>query len=232
MQALLADNFWENCGHFRVNNKFLVVHTQRVHKLSCQSTIDLFLLENIQWIEENHRFICFQSIWFCRQFHVLKICLRTKINFFCVCSQPLANISYYKMYCIYKIQPTAAGDTHSLPPMPHPLQNSKEPPGGPKCSTTLVRGSTLGNLSWSWSLGWAWQCCLNKCHSDSRHLLNMVPETYQSLVKIRSVTGEIFLIWTNVTRTNVAWTNVTMAVGNYHRWSQEPTFKVWSKSGQ
>ena len=56
MQALLADNFWENCGHFRVNNKFLVVHTQRVHKLSCQSTIDLFLLENIQWIEENHRF--------------------------------------------------------------------------------------------------------------------------------------------------------------------------------
>ena len=41
----------------------------------------------------------------------------------------------------------------------------------------------------------------------------MVPETYQSLVKIRSVTGEIFLIWTNVTRTNVAWTNVTVTVG-------------------
>ena len=29
------------------------------------------------------------------------------------------------------------------------------------------------------------------------------------MVKIGSVTPEIFLIWTNVARTNVAWTNVT-----------------------
>ena len=29
------------------------------------------------------------------------------------------------------------------------------------------------------------------------------------MVKIRSVTAEIFLIWTNVARTNVALTNVT-----------------------
>ena len=30
------------------------------------------------------------------------------------------------------------------------------------------------------------------------------------MVKIGSVTDEIFLIWTNVARTNVAWTNVTV----------------------
>ena len=33
------------------------------------------------------------------------------------------------------------------------------------------------------------------------------------MVKIESVTAEIFLIWTNVTRINVAWTNVTVTVG-------------------
>ena len=35
----------------------------------------------------------------------------------------------------------------------------------------------------------------------------------KSLVKIGSVKAEIFLIWTNVARTNVAWTNVTVTVG-------------------
>ena len=40
------------------------------------------------------------------------------------------------------------------------------------------------------------------------------PRTYlSSLVKIGSVTAEIFLIWTNVSRTNVALTNVTVRVG-------------------
>ena len=37
----------------------------------------------------------------------------------------------------------------------------------------------------------------------------------KSLVKIGSVTAEIFLIWTNVARTDVAWTNVTVTVGIY-----------------
>ena len=32
------------------------------------------------------------------------------------------------------------------------------------------------------------------------------------MVKIGSVTAEIFLIWTNVARTNVAWTNVNVTV--------------------
>ena len=35
----------------------------------------------------------------------------------------------------------------------------------------------------------------------------------KSLVKIGSVIGEIFLIWTNVARTYDAWTNVTVTVG-------------------
>ena len=34
-----------------------------------------------------------------------------------------------------------------------------------------------------------------------------------SLVKIGSVTAEIFQIWANVARTNVAWINVTVTVG-------------------
>ena len=61
------------------------------------------------------------------------------------------------------------------------------------------------------------------------------------MVKIRSITAEIFLIWTNVARTNVVWTNVartnvfwtnvTMTVGICSRWSQEPTFKIWSIPG-
>ena len=32
----------------------------------------------------------------------------------------------------------------------------------------------------------------------------------KGLVKIGSVIAEIFLIWTNAGRTNVAWTNVTV----------------------
>ena len=54
----------------------------------------------------------------------------------------------------------------------------------------------------------------------------------KNFVKIRSVTAETFLIWTNVARTNVAWINVTMTIGICRSWSQETTFKVWSKSDQ
>ena len=50
--------------------------------------------------------------------------------------------------------------------------------------------------------------------------------------KVWSKSGEIFLIWTNVARTNFARTNVAMTVGISSRLSQESTFKVWSKSGQ
>ena len=57
------------------------------------------------------------------------------------------------------------------------------------------------------------------------------------MVEIGSVAAEIFLIWTNVARTNavwttVAWTNVTAIVEVTSRLFHEPTFKVSSKSGQ
>ena len=43
------------------------------------------------------------------------------------------------------------------------------------------------------------------------HLLKKGPGTnLQSLVKIGSVTAEIFPTWTNVARANVVWTNVTV----------------------
>ena len=50
-----------------------------------------------------------------------------------------------------------------------------------------------------------------------------------NVVKIGSVTAEIFPIWTNVARTNVTWTNVTLTVGICSKCSQEPTLKVSSK---
>ena len=50
---------------------------------------------------------------------------------------------------------------------------------------------------------------MSRWHLESK----MVPESYlQSLVKIMSVSAEIFLIWTNVARTNITWTNVTVTV--------------------
>ena len=52
------------------------------------------------------------------------------------------------------------------------------------------------------------------------------------MVKIGSITAEIFLIWAHVVMTSVAWTNVTMQVSVCDKWSEEPIFKVLSKSGQ
>ena len=52
------------------------------------------------------------------------------------------------------------------------------------------------------------------------------------MVEIRLATAGILPIWTNVARTNVAWTNVTLTAKICSKCSQEPTFKVSSKSGQ
>ena len=52
------------------------------------------------------------------------------------------------------------------------------------------------------------------------------------MVKIGSVTAEIFLTWTNVARTNVAWTNVIVTVGLCSKRSPEYTFKIWSLTAQ
>ena len=58
-------------------------------------------------------------------------------------------------------------------------------------------------------------------------LKKVVPGTYlKNLVKIESVTAELFLIWTNVVRTNDAFTNVTVTVGICCRCSEDPMFKV------
>ena len=41
----------------------------------------------------------------------------------------------------------------------------------------------------------------------------MVQIVKDGLAKIRSVTADIFSIWKNNVRTNIAWTNVIIAVG-------------------
>ena len=55
---------------------------------------------------------------------------------------------------------------------------------------------------------------------------------YKKFGKIGSVIAESFLVWTKVAKANVACTNVTVTVFICWRWSQEPTYKVWSKLGQ
>ena len=76
-------------------------------------------------------------------------------------------------------------------------------------------------------------CCLDKCYRYSWHLLKIVKGShFYSFVKIGSVKVQIFLIRTNVTWTNVVRTNVTDTIGICSRCSQEPTFKISSKSGQ
>ena len=77
--------------------------------------------------------------------------------------------------------------------------------------------STLPRPGLSLALTLPWQLA---------YMLKIVPGTYfQSLVKIGSVTAEIFLIWTNVSRTNVAWTNVVLAVENVQYGPRNLPFK-------
>ena len=59
----------------------------------------------------------------------------------------------------------------------------------------------------------------NKCWGPkkfgSNKMLVQAPKilAQKNLDKIGSVTAEIFLIWTNIAGTNIAWINVTMTVG-------------------
>ena len=48
---------------------------------------------------------------------------------------------------------------------------------------------------------------------DKYQLASVKEGPRDSLVKIGLVTPEIFLIWTNVTRMDVEWTNITIKVG-------------------
>ena len=55
------------------------------------------------------------------------------------------------------------------------------------------------------------------------------------MVKIRSVTAEIFLIWTNFAWTSVAWTNVILTVGPRSlplKFGQKRTKNSWDPSGR
>ena len=47
------------------------------------------------------------------------------------------------------------------------------------------------------------------------------------MVQIESVTAEIYLIWTNVVRTNVTETNVIVTLEIFSRWFQEPVESVF-----
>ena len=58
------------------------------------------------------------------------------------------------------------------------------------------------------------KCWLDKCYFNSWNLFKIVTRIYlSSFVKIGSVTAYIFLIWTNVAKTNVSWTNVILTAG-------------------
>ena len=71
------------------------------------------------------------------------------------------------------------------------------------------------------------KCCMDKCRGDSCNLLYMFPGPFAStLIQIGPVTVEILVIWTNVPRTNVAWTNVVVTVVICCICSQDPLLKV------
>ena len=57
-------------------------------------------------------------------------------------------------------------------------------------------------------------------------------EMWSTKIKFPNVMAYVLLIWINVTRTNVAWRNVTVTVEICSRCYQEPTLKMSSKSGQ
>ena len=97
----------------------------------------------------------------------------------------------------------------------------------------LLRIHPLAKQKKWWNSGEYLLWVVNKYHQNGWHLLEMVQGAYlYSLANIGSVTAEIFLIWTNVPRTNVAWTNVNLIVGIFSRCSQEGTFQISSKLGQ
>ena len=96
-------------------------------------------------------------------------------------------------------------------------------------------------VSNSWNIAYMDKCRQDKCCMEKMWLWQLasvkrVPVTLgtylESLVKIGPVTAEILLIWTNVARTNVVWTSVTVLVYICQRGFREPTCKVWWKLGQ
>ena len=62
MQALLADNFCENCGHFCINNEFLAVFPINCHKSTFLIHNQSIFRKNIQCIRKNFNFGQFYMI--------------------------------------------------------------------------------------------------------------------------------------------------------------------------
>ena len=60
---------------------------------------------------------------------------------------------------------------------------------------------------------WGLKNFKSKKYSREKSLGSKKLGVQKSLVKFGSITAEIFLIWTNIAITNVAWTNFTMTVG-------------------
>ena len=88
-------------------------------------------------------------------------------------------------------------------------------------------------VSNSWDIPDIDKCHKDKCCDDSCNLFYMFPGHFvQSLIQIGPVTAEILLILTNFPRTNNAWTNFVVTIVICCICSQDPSFKVWSKSGQ
>ena len=92
--------------------------------------------------------------------------------------------------------------------------------GRNECGIVHVRMCKKGNICWQRRLnhsgvggGIAFRRVYPARHLDIWNPFKMVPGIYfYNLVKIRSVTAEMFLTWTNLAMINVAWTNVPVAV--------------------
>ena len=100
------------------------------------------------------------------------------------------NLSVQKIFCVRKSLYQNKRSLHKL--------------SSPKVGSTKL-GQNQGSNSWDIAdvdKYHYYMCCLDKCPLESWHLLQIVQGTLP-----------LMRIWTNVARTNVAWTNVTVIDG-------------------
>merc|ERR1712105_38558 len=57
------------------------------------------------------------------------------------------------------------------------------------------------------------KCFGSKKRRGKKYRSKMIRAHKNCFIKIKLVKAEIFMIWTNVARTNVTWTNVTVTAG-------------------
>ena len=108
MQAMLADNFWENCGHFWINNNFLAVFTHQcpqfciiIHNSSLFARKYLIWWKKLQFFGT---FIHLGSFWTCGHFSTPNFGLQTEINFFhaCICKTNVLHMGGRWIYILQK----------------------------------------------------------------------------------------------------------------------------------